>query len=300
MPITNPLLKNFKGALFVFLGAICFSIKAILIKLAYGYAIDAVTLLTLRMAFSLPFFLAVPFLYRKKESHEPASKKDWIFIILLGILGYYVASIFDFWGLQYVTASLERLILFIYPTIVVLLSAVFFKKAVTKTILIALLLTYLGIFIIFSDTTLKVQHNIVLGSAFIFVSAFTYAAYLVGSGKLIPKIGSVLFNTYAMIVSCIAVIIHFAIAQPSNLFQLSAEMYGYGFAIAIISTVIPTFLIAEGINLIGSSKASIIASIGPVITILLGYLLLGEPVTMMELVGASFVMCGVLFISYGK
>jgi len=293
-------LKNLKGFIFVFTGAICFSVKAILIKLAYVHAVDAVTLLTLRMAFSLPFFVAVPFFYRQKESYQRATTQDWIQIILLGILGYYVASIFDFWGLQYVTASFERLILFIYPTIVVLLSALFFKKPITKNIVIALLLTYLGIFIIFSDSSLKAQHNMLLGSAFIFVSAFTYAAYLVGSGKLIPKIGSVLFNTYAMIVSSIAVLIHFAIAQPSDLFHLTFEMYGYGFAIAIISTVIPTFLIAEGIHLIGPSKASIIASVGPVITILLGYLLLNEPITKMELLGASFVMSGVLFISYKK
>lgn len=272
-----------------------------MIKLAYGYSVDAVTLLTLRMAFSLPFFLLVPFIYKKQEHHEHATNRDWIHIILLGILGYYVASIFDFWGLQHVTAGLERLILFVYPTIVVLLSAAFLKKPITKHIILALLLTYFGVFVIFSDTNLSShQGNVPLGAALIFVSAFTYAAYLVGSGRLIPKIGPVHFNAYAMIVSCLAVIAHFALTWPSDIFHLQPEIYYFGIAIALISTVIPTFLIAEGINQIGPGAAAIVASVGPVITIFLGYWFLGEAITLQELFGTVFVMGGVLWISYKK
>ncbi len=293
-------MKDLKGIILVLLGAVCFSIKAIIIKLAYGIAIDPVTLLTLRMGFSLPFFLAVPFIYKRKHNEQKVGKKDWIKIILLGILGYYVASIFDFWGLQYITAGLERLILFVYPTIVVLLSAAFLKKPITKNIIFALLLTYFGVFIIFSDTNLHSQKNMILGAAFIFVSAFTYAAYLVGSGSLIPKLGSVQFNAYSMIVSCIVVIIHFVIVQPTNLLDLPFQFYCFGFAIAIISTVVPTFLIAEGINLIGAGKASIVASVGPVITIALGYWFLNEPFTFWELIGTCFVLGGVLWITYRK
>jgi len=293
-------LKDFKGISLVLLGAVCFSIKAIIIKLAYGIAIDPVTLLTLRMGFSLPFFVAVPILYKRKIHEQRVSKKDWIKILILGILGYYVASIFDFWGLQYVTAGLERLILFVYPTIVVLLSAIFLKKPITKNIVFALILTYLGVFIIFSDTQIHSQNNVFLGASLIFVSAFTYAAYLVGSGSLIPKLGSVMFNAYAMIVSCLAVLIHFAFAQPTNLLRLPVEFYYFGFSISIISTVIPTFLVAEGINLIGAGKASIVASVGPVITIFLGYWFLNEPFTFYELIGTLFVLGGVLWISYRK
>jgi drug/metabolite transporter (DMT)-like permease len=293
-------LNHFKGVALVFAGAICFSIKAILIKLAYVTTVDAVTLLTLRMGFSLPFFLAVVVLYKRKETEQKADTKDWTKIVLLGILGYYLASIFDFWGLEHITAGLERLILFVYPTIVVLLSAFFLRKKITKTILFALGLTYLGIAIIFSDTNLHGSGNIGLGASFIFVSAFTYSAYLVGSGHLIQKVGSVLFNAYAMIVSCVVVLVHFAIAQPTNILALPAEMYYFGFAIAIISTVIPTFLVAEGIKQIGASKAAIVASIGPVVTIILGYFILHEPVTAIEIFGTIFVVGGVLLISSKK
>lgn len=293
-------MKNFKGVALVLLGAVCFSIKAILIKLAYQYSVDAVTLLMLRMCFSLPFFLAVPFLYKRKATEEKATKQDLAKIVLLGVLGYYVASIFDFWGLEHITAGLERLVLFSYPTIVVLISFFFLKKPISKTVLGALLLTYFGIFIIFSDAKIGGNGNVILGASFVFVSAITYAAYLVGGGNLIPKIGSVLFNAYAMIVSCVAIILHFSIAQPTNLLELVPEVYYYAFAIAIISTVIPTFLVAEGINLIGASKASIAASVGPVVTIFLGYLFLNEPVTIIEMIGTAFVMGGVLLISYKK
>lgn len=271
-----------------------------MIKMAYGYSVDAVTLLTLRMAFSLPFFLVVPFIYKKKEHEQRVSKRDYVKIILLGILGYYVASIFDFWGLQHITAGLERLILFVYPTIVVLLSALFLNKRITKNIVLALMLTYFGIAVIFSDTHLSGLGNVKLGAMFIFVSAFTYAAYLVGSGKLIPKIGSIQFNAYAMIVSCLAVLTHFAITWPSDIFHLPIEIYLFGIAIALISTVIPTFMVAEGINLIGPSAASIVASIGPVITIFLGYWFLNEPITIQELIGTVFVVGGVLWVSYSK
>ena len=293
-------MKDFKGILLVFTGAACFSIKAIIIKLAYGHQIDAVTLLTLRMGFSLPFFVAVPFIYKKKDTDQQPTKSDWIKILLLGILGYYVASIFDFWGLQHITAGIERLILFVYPTIVVLLSAIFLKNPITRNVVLALSLTYLGVAIIFSDAHWQTQGNLILGSIFIFISAFTYAAYLVGSGSLIKKLGSVTYNAYAMIVSCVAVLLHFAFTQPSNIFHLEANTYYYGIAIALISTVIPTFLIAEGVNLIGAGKASIVASIGPVITIFLGYLVLHEKVTGLELLGSALVLGGVLWISYKK
>lgn len=296
----HSIVKNFKGVFLVLLGAVCFSVKAIIIKLAYGISIDPVTLLTLRMGFSLPFFLAVPFIYKRKSHEQKVTRQDWIKILLLGILGYYVASIFDFWGLQYITAGLERLILFIYPTIVVLLSAAFLKKPITKHTIFALLLSYLGVFIIFSDTNIHSQKNLVLGAVFIFISAFSYAVYLVGSGSLIPKLGSVLFNAYSMVISCLAVIVHFSIAQPTNLLELPQEFYLFGITIALVSTVIPTFLVAEGINLIGPGKASIIASVGPVITIFLGYWILGETFTFYEGIGTLFVLGGVIWISTKK
>jgi drug/metabolite transporter (DMT)-like permease len=291
--------NSFKGFLLVFFGALCFSSKAIMIKLAYQLKVDPLSLLTLRMTFALPFFVLVAFINNSKPQ-EAVSNKDYAKLIVLGLLGYYTASIFDFMGLQYISAGLERLILFIYPTIVVLISFFIYKKPITRTIVIALVLCYAGVGIVFLDDLTFNRENVVLGSVLIFVSAITYAAYLVGTERLLPRIGSVRFTAYAMIVSSLAVIIHFLIIQPAPIFDLSKEVYFYGLAIAIISTVIPTFMITEGIKQIGAGKASIIASIGPITTITLEYFILHEPLTLFEIVGTIGVMAGVLMVSLKK
>lgn len=293
--------NNLKGFLLVFFGAICFSSKAIMIKLAYQLEVDALSLLTLRMVFALPFFVIVAVLNKKTAVQEAVSGRDYLKIIGLGLLGYYTASILDFMGLKYITAGLERLILFIYPTIVVLLSFFFFKKQINKTVYLALLLTYMGVGIVFiDDLRMGNNKNIFLGAGLIFGSAITYAVYLVGTERLIPRIGSVRFTAYAMIVSSLAVIVHFLIIRPVSIFELSNDVYIYGLAIAIIATVIPTFMITEGIKQIGAGKASIIASIGPITTITLEYFILNEPFTGYEFIGTALVMAGVLMVSLKK
>jgi drug/metabolite transporter (DMT)-like permease len=203
----------------------------------------------------------------------------------------------DFMGLQFISAGLERLILFIYPTIVVLISFFFYKKPITPTIILALLLTYTGVAIVFIDDMTLSRKGIFMGAALVFGSAITYASYLVGTERLIPRIGSVRFTAYAMIVSSIAVILQFVIMQPVDITALSADVYAYGFAIAIIATVIPTFMITEGINQIGAGRASIIASVGPITTITMEYFILNEPLTSFEIFGTIFVMAGVLMVS---
>ncbi len=195
---------------------------------------------------------------------------------------------------------MERLILFIYPTIVIILSAIFYKKSIHLAGYVSLVLTYAGIFIVFQDGLVMDQKNLALGSIFIFISAFTYAGYLVGSGNLIPRIGSVRFTSYAMILSSLAVIAQYIIAPTGSVFNLPAEVYMYGFAIAIISTVIPVFLVSEGINLIGAGKASIIASVGPVTTILLDHFVLNQPITLYQLGGTLLVLAGVLLVGSKK
>lgn len=292
--------NNLKGFFLVFLGAICFSSKAIMIKLAYQFDVDALSLLTLRMVFALPFFLIVAFVNKRNTMQEAVSGKDYLKIIGLGLLGYYTASILDFIGLQYITAGLERLILFIYPTLVVLLSFVFFKKPINKNIYVALLLSYIGVGIVFLDDLSMNNKSIFLGTALIFGSAVTYAVYLVGTERLIPRIGSVRFTAYAMIVSSLAVIVHFLIVRPASILSFPLEIYIYGFSIAIIATVIPTFMITEGIKQIGAGKASIIASIGPITTITMEYFILHEPFTVYEFIGTVLVMAGVLMVSLRK
>lgn len=296
-PTFKETLKPFTGAICVFTGAVFFSGKAILVKLGLAEGVGVMTLLNLRMLFSLPFFLAM--LFYKQGKSERISIKDHGTIILLGICGYYLASYFDFAGLQYISASLERLIVFIYPTLVVILSALFFKTRIGKKELIALGLTYSGIMIAFVSDAPTLSAPVVQGSLLVFASAFTYAIYLIGSGRLIPKIGASKFTGYAMLVSTIAVLAHSVATDDLNLIT-SAKVYIIGLLMAIFCTVIPAILLATGIRLIGSDKASIIGSIGPVSTIALAAIFLNEHISFAELVGTCMVIAGVLLVSRQK
>lgn len=290
-------LKPYYGAFLAFAGAICFSTKAVIVKLGYTYDMDALSFLMLRMIFSLPFFLWMGYSSNNQQSHK-VSGKEWIYIFILGFIGYYLSSLFDFIGLQYITAGLERLIVFVYPTIVVLISAIIFRKKLTKKIFIALFLTYAGILIVFGEGIEGEQKNIIAGSLFVFASAVTYAFYLVGSGNLIPKIGAMKYTAYAMSISCIAVIGHYLLVYDfEQALSYPSEVYIYGVLMAIVSTVIPSICLAASIKLIGSDKASIIGSVGPVSTIILANIFLGEPIVLIQIIGTVFVLAGVLIVS---
>ena len=260
--------KFWLGVFIGVLGIVLFSSKAVMVKLAYAYNVDAITMLLLRMLFSFPIYIIIAFLYRKKQK-ENINRKDYLWIIFFGFVGYYLASFFDFVGLTYVKASLERIILFIYPTIVILLNKVFLKKPITKTQMIAIFLSYLGIVIAFFNDIHISPENAYIGGFFVLLSAITYASYLVGSGWLIPKFGVVKFTAYAMIVSCLATFIHFAFISNVNLFSLPKQVYILGFLIALFATVIPSFLVSKAIKILNSSNFAIIAGIGPISTITL-------------------------------
>jgi drug/metabolite transporter (DMT)-like permease len=286
-----------KGILFVAIGAVCFSAKAIFIKLAYAqYNVDDITLLTLRFSYALPFFAAIAFWRFKQGQFKSILKKDWGYIALLAMLGYYCASWFDFKGLQYITAGLERIILFIYPTLVVLFSRIFLKKRISKQALWALAITYVGLIIIAAEPRIFESTNFLKGGTFILISAITYSLYLVFGGELINKYGSINFNSISMILSSIYVIIHFNLISTIDIQNLPLGVHGYGILLAIVSTLIPTFLVMEGIKLLGANTASIVASIGPVSTIFLAYLFLGETLSIQELIGSILVLAGVLMI----
>lgn len=280
--------------------AVCFSAKAIMIKLAFGYKVDPLTLLFLRMTFALPFFLVIPLLQRTGARGANLRISDYGKLAVLGVLGYYASSLLDFLGLQYVTAGLERLILFVYPTLVVVLSWLIWHKPIGRREVGALLLTYVGIAVVFSNDAVREQPNVLLGALLIFGSAFTYAVYLIGSGRLIPRFGAISFTAYAMTVSALSVIVHYLFTAKTSIFTYPKEVFAYGVALAIISTVIPTFLVSAGIKAIGASRAAIIASIGPVVTIMLGYFFLGEQISWYELVGTMLVLAGVLTVSVKK
>jgi len=275
--------------------AVMFSSKAVLIKLSYQYDIDRLTILTLRLGFAFPIYLLINTFRSKKEDRVAVSAKDWGLIVFLGFIGYYISSYLDFWGLQYISAGLERLILFVYPTITTILAALILKQKITSKQIIAIAIAYLGIFISFQDNTAH-NDNIWMGASLIFLSALTYAFYLVGADKLIPKYGAIRFTSYCMIVSCIIVIIHFTVEQPSNLLTLPTEVYGLGFILSIFCTVLPTYMIGEAIKRIGASSTSILSTAGPVSVIFIAYFVLGEPITIAQIAGTIVVIAGIVFL----
>lgn len=299
MNTEKPNSSYFLGTILVLISAIGFSAKAVMVKLAYGYNVDATTLLFLRMAIATPFFLVVG-IYKSKSEATNLSYSDWGYVVLLGFLGYYLSSILDFVGLVYISAGMERLILFIYPTLVVVLSAILFKHKVRRREILSLCITYIGIAIVFFTDKVEKTENIFLGAFLIFLCAFTYAAYLMGSGKMIPKIGASRFTAYAMLVACLSISIHFLVTHKADSLNLPLEVYALSFGMAIISTVMPTFLLSQGIKRIGSGTASIIGTIGPVSTILLAWIFLGETLNLLQLIGTAFVIAGVFIVSYRR
>ena len=287
------------GLMFAIGAALGFSIKAIFVKLAYTYNVDTITLLMFRMMFAMPFFLTIAYLEERKTKHR-ISHKNIALIILMGLIGYYLSSLLDFMGLLYISAGLERLILFIYPTIVVILSAFFFGKKVQKEAYIALFLSYAGIALaMFNDIQISSEH-VLLGSTLIFASTLSYSIFLVGSGELIPKVGAKRFAAYAMIVSCIAVFIHFSLVRDMRAFEQPIEVYAYGLAMAVFSTVIPAFLLAAAIQRIGASKTSIIGGLGPIATIAMAAIFLNEAISMAQVLGATLVISGIFILGKKK
>ncbi len=266
-----------------------------MVKLAFQYDVDSVTLLLLRMIFSLPFYIVISFL-QKPLIDKNLVIKDFILLIGFGFIGYYLASYFDFLGLSYIKASLERLILFIYPTLVFLISFIFLKRKITRNQMIAILITYVGVAIVFtSELNLGQSENVILGAFLIFLSALTYASFLVGSGWLIPKFGATRFTSYAMIISCICVIIHYAITRDiSNVFLLNSEVYWIGLIMAVFATVIPSYLISFSIKTLGPGNFSILGSLGPISTVMLAYIFLDERLTYIQILGAIVVIAGVM------
>lgn len=290
--------KNFWLGIFLgVLGIVLFSSKAVMVKLAYQYEVNAITVLLLRMLFSFPFYVVIAFLYRNKNQEIKTSKTDYYWVIFFGLVGYYLASYFDFVGLTYIKASLERIILFVYPTIVILLNRLFLKQPITKIQILAIFLSYVGIVIAFSDEVEISGNNSYLGGFFVLLSAITYASYLAGSGWLIPKFGVVKFTAYAMLVSCLCVFIHFSFISNTDLLSLPWQVYGYGFLIAVFATVIPSFLVSASIKMISSSNFAIVAGIGPISTIVLASFFLNESLTLLQIFGAVLVIIGIIITS---
>jgi|KBSMisStandDraft_5_1062788.scaffolds.fasta_scaffold82045_2 drug/metabolite transporter (DMT)-like permease len=288
------------GPLFAVLGVLGFSFKAILIKLAYAAApIDPVSLMTLRMLYAAPFYIAIAWWSGRSPRAATITRRDARLLVMLGFVGYYLSSLLDFMGLQYVTASLERLVLFLYPTIVVVLSAIFLAQPVTRRATVALVLSYAGI-------ALAVWHDIrvtgdagttALGAALVFGGAVGYAIYLVAAGGIITRLGSSRFIAWAMLASTVFILAQFALTHPLSALNVPFDVHMLTLAMAIFCTVLPTWMIAESVRRIGASTASLIGSLGPMFTLGFGALLLDEPVNALQLCGVALVLAGVMLVS---
>jgi drug/metabolite transporter (DMT)-like permease len=291
------------GFLITIIGSILFSTKAIIVKVAFANtSMDAVTLLMLRMTFSLPFYLGAIW-FARQEGLTPLTTRQWLGVIGLGLFGYYLSSLFDFVGLQYVTAGLERLILFLYPTFAVLINSIVFKQPVIRTQKIALLLTYTGIGIAYlGELRVDVGNSAFLwGSFLIFLCSITYSVYIVGSGRMIPTVGVTRFTAYAMLASTTGVFAHFALSGGSwQLLQEAGSHFGYGILLAVVATVLPTFMLGAGMKRIGSNNVAIISAIGPVSTIIQAHFILGEKIFPAQIAGTLLVIIGIILIGWKR
>lgn len=291
------------GFFITFTGAVLFSTKAIIVKKAFNQIhTDALTLLTLRMVFSLPFYLLAAFITSNAKDNVRMTGRQWITVAILGLFGYYISSFFDFVGLQYISAGLERLILFLYPTFAVLINRYFFKQEMYGRQKIALLLTYIGIAIAYyGELHLDTANpNFYFGSLMVFICAVTYSVYIAGSGRIIPKIGSAKFTAYAMLAATAGIFIHFLCKGSFHTLHSGAGLWGYGLSLAILSTVIPSFMLSDGLKRIGANNVAVIAGVGPVSTIVQAHYVLGEKIFAEQIVGTLLVIAGVLLIGWQR
>ena len=291
------------GFLFTFLGAVLFSTKAIIVKKAFQETpVDALTLLTLRMIFSLPFFIGIAVFASSKKDNIRLTTRQWFSVAIIGMFGYYISSFLDFQGLKYVSAGLERLILFLYPTFTVLINAFVYKQKITPRQKLALALTYAGIFIAYIGEFRVDTGNpdFFWGSFLIFVCSVTYAIYIVGSGRLIPLIGASKFTAYAMLAATGGILVHFLFAGNYHSLGSGVGTWNYGILLAVMATVVPSLLISNGLKQIGSNNVAIISGIGPVSTILQAHFILGEHIFFAQLAGTVLVIIGVLLIGWKR
>ena len=290
------------GIALALIGVVAFSVRPVLIKLAYAYVTDPVTLIALRMVFSLPFFLATAVWMRFRTAKNgavqaPLTRRDWRSVFILGFLGYYLSSFLDFLGLQYISAGLGRLMLFLYPTITVLLSALFLGKYVSRRDIVALVISYAGLALVLSQGFSGENRNLALGALLVFGAAVSYAVYLVNSSQVVQRIGSMRFTAYATSVASLLCIVQFLLLRPLSALDLPLQVYGLAIAMAVGCTVLPVFVTSEALRRIGANHVAIIGAAGPATTIFLGWLGLEESMTPLQIAGAVLVLAGVLLVT---
>jgi drug/metabolite transporter (DMT)-like permease len=290
------------GIAFAVFGVLAFSLRPILIKLSYAaHPVGPNTLLFLRMALSLPFFLAVGWWLRGDQPRLNA--RDWAAVAGLGFIGYYGASFLDFIGLQYVGAGVGRLILFLFPTLVLLLSFLFLKKTPGRREIVAVLMSYAGIALVVSNQIgASAEGRLFLfGVLLVFASALLYAVYLVAGSQVVRRVGSMRFTAYSMAVATVPAVVQFlALERPGVALDLPAPVWWYAIVLATFSTVLPVFLQAEALKRIGANQFALIGAVGPVSVALTSALGLDEPFTWVQALGGALVIGGVLLVTLRK
>jgi len=276
-------------------GAALFSAKAIVVKLAYRHGVDAVTLIALRMLFAVPWFALA--LVAARRGRPALVRGDHLRLVAIGVIGYYAASFLDFLGLQHVSAGLERLVLYLAPTIVLLLSVVVLRQPVTRRDVAALLLSYGGIALVVHHDVNLAGDGVALGVLLVFGSAVCYAIYLVGAGAMVRRVGAIRLTSYAMCVATVACVAQFLALRPLAALRLPPAVYGLSLFNGILCTVVPVFATMLAVERIGAGSAALAGNVGPVATIVFGYLLLGEPIGAWQLAGTALVLLGVFVLA---
>ena len=283
------------GLLLATLGAIAFSGKAIIVKLAYRYGVDAVTLITYRMLFALPLFMLLA--WWAGRGKPALTRRDWLAVLGLGFTGYYLASFLDFAGLAYISASFERLILYLNPTLVLALGLVVFKRKVTARELIALAVSYCGVLLVFGHEITRLGPHAALGAALVFASAVSYAVYLVYSGEEVKRLGALRLTGLATTVACVLCIVQFLILRPMSALQVAPEVIWLSVLNATLCTFAPVLMVMMAIERIGATLAAQTGMIGPLSTILMGVVILGEPFTAWIAAGTVLVLVGIWLLA---
>jgi drug/metabolite transporter (DMT)-like permease len=283
------------GVLLAVMGAIAFSGKAIIVKLAYRHGVDAVTLIMYRMLFALPLFLALS--WWAGRGRPPLARRDWMTVFGLGFCGYYLASFLDFAGLFYITASLERLILYLNPTLVLALGWLLFRRTVNRGQLVALAVSYVGVLLVFGHEVTLAGSNVALGAALVFGSAVSYAIYLVYSGEEVKRLGALRLTGLATTVACLLCIAQFFMLRPVAAMAVAPEVIWLSVLNATACTFAPVVMVMMAIERIGATLAAQTGMVGPLSTILMGVVLLGEPFTAWVAAGTALVLAGIWLLA---
>ena len=287
------------GLLLAVLGAIAFSGKAIIVKLAYRYGVDAVTLLMYRMLFALPVFLLMAWWAGRGQA--PLTRKDWLGVLGLGFSGYYLASYLDFAGLAYITAALERLILYLNPTLVVIFGWAVYKRGITWGQFVGMLISYGGVLLVFGHEVGSQGAHAAWGALLVFGSAVSYAVYMVYSGEMVKRLGSLRLVGWASSVACFFCIAQFLLTHPLSAMQVAPQVLWLSLLNSTLCTVAPVLMVMMAIERIGPGMTAQTGMIGPLSTILMGVWLLDEQLNVFMVAGTCLVMVGIfVFTRWAK